>query len=278
MGILTKRAVSAQYMDRHVELFACPICGEAMEIQEQSRVVCRGNHSFDIAKQGYVNFMTHPATSKYDKALFESRMEVINSGLYDVLQQRIAQLIHGAKTILDTGCGEGSHVTRICQQLDDDCVGVGIDIAKEGILIAARQYSEKIWCVGDLAKSPYRAESFDVILNILSPANYDEFKRLLVPDGVVVKVVPQAGYLKELRTQLYADSDKESYSNEQTVARFYDSFNDVLVERITYTTPIDAKLVPALLEMTPMGWHKQENADIKLTEITIDVDILLGNI
>ena len=276
MGALTKRAASARYMEKHVTLFACPVCGEAMEIRDQVSVVCVANHSFDIAKQGYVNFMTHPATSKYSKELFESRMQIINSGLYDVLQKKIAMLIKDGQTILDTGCGEGSHLARICKQLENPVVGVGIDIAKEGIVAASRHYDEMIWCVGDLAKSPYSAESFDVILNILSPANYEEFKRLLVPGGAVLKVVPQSGYLKELRAQLYADSEKETYSNEQTVARFQESFPAVQVERVTYTMPLEASLVPLLLEMTPMGWHKHEATSIELSEITIDLDILIG--
>lgn len=265
-------------MERHIELFSCPICHEAMTIRQQGSVVCQGNHSFDIAKQGYVNFMTHPATTKYSKDLFTSRQRIIESGLYDTLQKRIAELVSGARLILDTGCGEGSHLARICHGLDHEVVGVGIDIAKEGIMAAARNYRGKIWCVGDLAKSPFRASSFDVILNILSPANYEEFKRLLVPGGMVVKVVPQSGYLQELRAQLYAASDKETYSNEQTVTRFYESFEDVQVERVTYTMPIAQELVSALLEMTPMGWHTEKQQSIELKEVTIDLDILVGRL
>lgn len=276
MGALSKRAESAQYLAQYINILNCPICHTVMTVQEESRVVCENNHSFDIAKQGYINFMTHPAISKYSKELFEARMAVIQSGLYDELQKRIAHKIKGALLILDTGCGEGSHLVRICSHFNDEVVAVGIDIAKEGILTAAKNYSGNIWCVGDLAKSPYRTSSFDVILNILSPANYDEFKRLLRPNGVVVKVVPQNGYLQELRTQLYADSEKETYANDQTVARFRDNFSTVDIERVTYTVPITHELVPALLEMTPMGWHKQRDTVVELSEITIDVDVLIG--
>ena len=178
--------------------------------------------------------------------------------------------------MLDTGCGEGSHLARIMAEKKG--IGVGIDIAKEGILAASRHYPEQIWCVGDLAKSPFAKSSFDAILNILSPANYEEFKRLLAPGGCVVKVVPQSKYLHELRAQLYADSDKESYSNDQIVARFKESFMEVSVKRITYTTSLAIELIPALLEMTPMGWHKKEGVAIHLYEITIDVDVLVGRV
>ncbi|WP_155593278.1 putative RNA methyltransferase [Lysinibacillus cavernae] len=277
MGALSKRAVGAALMDQHIQLFACPVCQQSMYVYEQGRLVCSANHSFDIAKQGYVNMLTHSATSKYSKSLFESRKAVIDSGIYDVVEEKIVELIASAKTVLDTGCGEGSHLARIMKDKNDR-IGIGIDIAKEGIVAAARHYPHQIWCVGDLAKSPFAKSGFDAILNILSPANYEEFKRLLAPNGCIVKVVPQSGYLHELRAQLYADSNKETYSNEQIVSRFRDSFNEVNVERITYTSLLAKDLVPALLEMTPMGWHKKDDTAIVLNEITIDVDLLIGKV
>ena len=276
MGALSKRAAGAALINANIGLFACPICQKTMGVYDQGRLTCVTNHSFDIAKQGYVNMLTHSAASKYSKDLFESRKTIIESGLYDPLEEKIAELIGQAKTVLDTGCGEGSHLARIMAKKDG--IGVGIDIAKEGIVAAARHYPEQIWCVGDLAKSPFAKDRFDVILNILSPANYEEFKRLLTADGYVVKVVPQSGYLQQLRAQLYADSAQETYSNEQTVERFRESFSDVTVERITYTVPLASSLVPALLEMTPMGWHKAQQAEINVREITIDVDILVGRV
>ena len=275
MSQLSKRAKSILYMQQHAAFFRCPICAEELQVSGEGKVFCASNHSFDIAKQGYINLMHRPSTTMYSKELFEARQQIIASGLYDPLQQAIAQIIGPNSTILDTGCGEGSHLARICAQLDG-AVGVGIDIAKEGIVAAAKFYDEKIWCVGDLANSPYNAKMFDVILNILSPANYDEFKRLLKPTGKVIKIVPQVNYLKELRAQVFADSEKESYSNEQTVERFKSSFANVQVERITYTQPLDSALVPKLLEMTPMGWHIENRDAISLHEITIDLNILVG--
>ncbi|QPQ34013.1 MULTISPECIES: putative RNA methyltransferase [unclassified Lysinibacillus] len=276
MGALSKRAAGAALINANIGLFACPICQESMQVYEQGRLTCSANHSFDIAKQGYVNMLTHSAASKYSKDLFESRKTIIDSGLYDPLEEKIAELIGEAKTVLDTGCGEGSHLARIMTQKQG--IGIGIDIAKEGILAAARHYPKQIWCVGDLAKSPFAKTSFDVILNILSPANYEEFKRLLTSNGCVVKVVPQSGYLQQIRSQLYADSAKETYSNAQTVERFRESFSHVTVERITYTVPLASVLVPALLEMTPMGWHKEQHAEVCVNEITIDVDVLVGRV
>lgn len=276
MGLLSKRALSIQQLQQHIEIFACPICKLQMEISEEGKLSCEANHSFDVAKQGYLYLLSRPVNSMYSKELFESRHAVIDSGIYDAMQKAVVNEIEAKHPVLlDTGCGEGSHLHRICAQLDG-ATGIGIDISKEGIIAAAKFYAQELWCVGDLANSPYNERSFDAILNILSPANYEEFKRLLKPGGKVIKVVPQENYLKELRVQAFADSKKESYTNAQTVERFKDSFKHTEVKRITYTMPLTKELVPKLLEMTPMGWHIENKEDIQLQEITIDLDVLIG--
>ena len=276
MGLLSKRAQSIDKLQQQINIFACPLCQQQMSISNEGKMSCPSNHSFDVAKQGYIYLLSRPVQSMYGKELFQSRHEVITEGLYDIMQQTIAQEIMTKQAvILDIGCGEGSHLHRICQQLED-AVGIGVDISKEGIIAAAKFYEEQIWCVGDLANSPYNEASFDVILNILSPANYEEFKRLLKPGGKVIKVVPQENYLKELRVQAFADSEKENYTNEQTVARFKASFHTVDVKRVTYTIPLKPELVHKLLKMTPMGWHIEQKENIELQQITIDLDILIG--
>lgn len=276
MGLLSKRALSIQQFQFNSQLFACPICQQGIQISNEGKMSCLSNHTFDVAKQGYVYMLNRPIQSMYGKELFESRHTVIQAGIYDRLQAAIAREITVEQpVILDTGCGEGSHLHRICEQLDHP-VGVGIDISKEGVIAAAKYNPEQLWCVGDLANSPFNEQSFDAILNILSPANYDEFKRLLKRGGKVIKVVPQENYLKELRKQAFANSEKESYTNAETVERFKASFANAEVKRITYTVPLEAHLVQNLLEMTPMGWHINDKESIQLQEITIDLDLLIG--
>nr|WP_106781679.1 methyltransferase domain-containing protein [Lysinibacillus timonensis] len=279
MGKPSKREISISFMKENEELFQCPICKSRMTIQSYGGITCPMNHSFDVAKQGHVNFLTKPVNSMYSKELFESRKEVIQSGLYELIHEKIAIAIDkNVKTILDTGCGEGSHLVKIVEKRDTNITSVGIDISKEGILTAAKSTTEMIWCVGDLTRSPFQEKSFDVILNFLSPANYDEFKRLLKRNGMVIKVIPQENYLREIRRQAFAHSEKEQYSNLQTVERFKEYFNNVQIQRVTYTVPLERQLVPKLLEMTPLGWHINEENKIDMNEITIDLDIMIGHI
>lgn len=279
MGKLSKKEASVASMKKQGKYFQCPVCKSGMMIEDDGRIHCSQNHSFDIAKQGYVNFLTKHVQSMYSKELFESRREIIQSGLYNRVHEMIAELItSNINNILDAGCGEGSHLAKICEKLERHIVSVGIDISKEGIITAAKYNDLNIWCVGDLANSPFQEQTFDCILNFLSPANYEEFKRLLTPGGKVIKVVPQEGYLQQLRKQAFTSTDKEQYSNEKTVRLFKEQFSKVDIKRITYTLPLEETHVPKLLEMTPLGWHVGNIDTTKVQEITIDLDVLIGEI
>ncbi|MFD2639532.1 putative RNA methyltransferase [Piscibacillus salipiscarius] len=260
------------YMKNSEQLFSCPICAASMVVDD-NHIVCKQNHSFDIAKKGYINMMTQPVHTKYDKDLFEARYQFIQHGVYKPLHDKISELIGQRQSVIDLGCGEGSHLAKITELVNHDMIRAGLDIAKEGVMTASKYHLDAIWCVGDLAQVPFKDSSFDVVLNILSPANYGEFKRLLSDDGFVIKVFPNSGYLKELREAFY---NNEEYSNEETKKRFKESLCDIQEERLTYQAPISAELVPFLLKMTPLTWNLNERVDLELKEVTVDVDILVG--
>ncbi|MBN6189043.1 methyltransferase domain-containing protein [Aneurinibacillus sp. BA2021] len=260
---------------------------------DHASLVCSGRHTFDFAKQGYINLLTHPLKTKYDKKLFTARRNlIIESGLFTPLTRTVAEMIihhrqhdQAITRMLDAGCGEGSHLVTVCDQVSahfaQPITGVGIDIAKEGIAIAASHYPGRIWCVADLANVPCKDEQFDVILTMLSPSNYAECSRLLRHDGMIVKVLPQSGYAKELREALYDEPKKRTYSNAATVARFENCFETVDTFRLCYTMPIDKPMLASLLYMTPLTWTAAEEKIQAFLEkstfrMTIDVDILVG--
>ncbi|RPF53426.1 putative RNA methyltransferase [Aquisalibacillus elongatus] len=260
------------YMKKHEWLFQCPICQEAMSVEE-NRYVCGNNHSFDIAKKGYVNFMMQPVKTKYDKTLFEARHHIIESGMYSPVHKEIAELVEGSHHLVDLGCGEGSHLAHIRQRVPNPLTGVGLDISKEGVMTAAKNHLDTVWCVGDLAQTPFKGSAFDTALNFLSPARYDEFKRILSPEGRLIKVIPNSGYLKELREAVYGD---EPYDNQDTVELFESNMKLVDRKRVTYQMPLNQDLVTSLVKMTPLTWNVEEDLDVELNEITVDLDILVG--
>lgn len=261
-----------------------------MKVVKLKSLICSKNHTFDFSKQGYLNLLPHPSQSHYHKELFEARQKIIlESNLYSSLHEKIANIIleylnHARfpSLILDAGCGEGSHLQKILEGCKKkEMIGVGLDIAKEGIIMAAKKYKEPIWLVGDLANLPLENQTFHVILNILSPSNYKEFKRILVSNGLVIKVVPRKNYLKELREALFNNTNKKFYTNDDTVQLFQKHFDLKEVIPLSYVKKLNRSELEYLVQMSPLSWSA-EKADIdaflnrESSEITIDFDILIG--
>lgn len=287
---MTSKEKSAELVNKYVHVFSCPICKSPMKVTHLKSLVCLNNHTFDFAKQGYVNMLTRSTNSHYNKELFKARHQIImESDLYALLHEKISEVINEHMNaindeimILDAGCGEGSHLQRILDECNNETViGVGIDISKEGIRMAASNYKESIWLVGNLANSPLAVQSCHVILNILSPANYKDFKRILVPDGLVIKVVPRSNYLKELREALFDDTEKKSYKNDETVSLFNQHFHLEDVHNLSYIKKLTQTELKNLARMSPLAWNSEkEQIDMftnqSCSEITIDLDILVG--
>lgn len=262
--------------------FACPICQESLDLVQQS-LVCTNRHSFDLAKFGYVNLAPQVKASKdYDKENFQNRQLVLENGFYDhiltSLSECLSPLDHPAN-ILDIGCGEG-YYSRSLQERYPDHSFYAFDLSKESIQLAAKSDQEwKVkWFVGDLARLPLLDQSMDLLLDIFSPANYQEFKRVLAPEGRLIKVIPTAAHLQEIRQKVKDHLDQADYSNEQIIQHFSDHFtieNTIHCQEAFELTPA---LREALLSMTPLLFHVNP-AQIDwndLTQVTISATILIG--
>jgi len=282
---LSKKMMNTQIIKENENIFRCPICLAQMGLVDNSRLVCAENHSFDLSKQGYVNLAPQAHATKYDKSLFSARKSIIESGFFnpmlDCVTNEIAKQIgsQSASTILDAGCGEGSHLDNILSSLQGYVVGVGIDLAKEGIMAAAKENPGSVWAVADLANCPFQDEQFDGIINILSPANYAEFTRLLKPNGLFIKVVPGSGYLKELRAVFYEEEKKQSETD--PVERFSEHFELVTTEKVVYEFPLNSDLLQSLIRMTPLTWGTSsekiaEAIRTDLSMITIEFNVIAG--
>lgn len=265
MSKLSKREKSIRLMKPIETNLTCPICQSTVRVSE-TQLTCEKKHAFDIARQGYVNLLTHTTKANYDKDLFLSRNKLITgSDFFTPLHQQLSELImkfagsHHV-SILDAGTGEGSHLhiihNRLKEDLSGEIVSVGVDIAKEGILNAAKHYESPIWFVADIVNIPFKEKSFHIVLNILSPANYDEFTRVLKHDGMIIKVVPQKNYLKQLRKFNDGGSDNNrDYTNERIVHLFYDHFNNVKQIKLQYDVVLNEENLRMLLQMTPLTWN-----------------------
>lgn len=288
----SKLTKSALHLSHYEHIFRCPICQSAMKIVDLKSLMCHQNHTFDIARQGHINLLTRSIQSNYSKQLFSARRKVIvESPLFKPFTKEMAKLISKHTSLnsdvkmIDMGTGEGSHLQNICNTLDHDynktLTGFGMDISREGILEAAKHYEEMIWLVADIANSPFKNNGFDMILNILSPSNYHEFKRLLHEDGLVVKVVPGEHYLQELRNYFYKSNEKQAYSNEIVVNSFKENFQVIDHSMMDYQKNLNQPMLKSLLQMTPLTWNitdeKIQHFIKKGTpKITVHLEILIG--
>ena len=262
--------------------FACPICQENLTLLESS-LKCNNRHSFDLAKFGYVNLAPQiKQSANYDKENFQNRQQILEAGFYLAILEVVSDLLSNsknAKTILDIGCGEGFY-SRKLQERHPDKTFYAFDISKDSVQIAAKSEPNWAvnWFVGDLARLPIKDASMDILLDIFSPANYGEFRRVLSKDGILIKVIPTENHLKEIRQKVQDQLTNKDYSNQDIKNHFQNNFTILSSKTTSLTKPITAEQLQALLSMTPLLFHiDQSKIDwSQLTEITIEAEILVG--
>lgn len=262
--------------------FACPICRENLTLVESS-LKCENRHSFDLAKFGYVNLAPQiKQSANYDKENFQNRQQILEAGFYQAILEAVSDLLSNsknAKTILDIGCGEGFY-SRKLQERHPDKTFYAFDISKDSVQIAAKSEPNWAvnWFVGDLARLPIKDASMDILLDIFSPANYGEFRRVLSKDGILIKVIPTKNHLKEIRQKVQDQLTNKDYSNQDIKNHFQEHFTILSSQTASLTKTITAEQLQALLSMTPLLFHiDQTKIDwSQLTEITIEAEILVG--
>ena len=269
-------------MESIIHHLRCPLCGGAFSLKEKS-LMCEKRHTYDIARQGYVNFVPGQKEMFYKKELFDHRAKVFESGVYAPVVERLSAAIERFvqkenPVLLDAGCGEGYYTKNVCHQRS--MTRMGFDLSKDAVRLAARGQHAAHFFAADLKNIPLKDAAVDVLLDIFTPANYAEFARVLAPEGVVVKLAPRSGYLHELRTlagdrlrhQEYDGGDVERYAQEK--------MNVLAKETISYTLSVTQETAQHLARMTPMlaGIDVDELDLTKITEITIDETMVIGTV
>ena len=189
--------------------FVCPVC-HAPFTQNQNTLRCENGHSFDMARQGYVNLLMSGKSSKKrrgdDKAMVQARTDFLQGGWYAPLRECVVQAAvkhaPGAETLLDIGCGEGWYTCAVKEALPG-CVAAGVDISREALIAAARRDKTLRLAVAGVNHLPVADSSVDVLLNIFAPCDDGEFYRVVRPGGIVIRAVPLEDHLMGLKRAVY---------------------------------------------------------------------------
>ncbi len=273
-------------------MLACPICGDTLARTDQ-RLRCPAGHSFDIARQGYANLLRNQGSQQhYDRASFAMRRRVFQSGLYDAIAHTIAELASsaverletrdaehaGRLAIVDAGCGEGFFSRAVRAACDTPLCA--FDISRDSIQLAATTdpCDNIVWLVADLATIPVQTGCAACVLDIFSPANYREFARILAQGGCIVKAIPTARHLQEIRQLASSRLKHDTYSNQHIIDHFARFCH--IEHRCTASTTLELEdeVRDALVAMTPMLFNV-DTAHIDwaaLERATVEAEIVVG--
>ena len=185
----------------------CPICAEELHKADRS-YVCPNRHSFDIARQGYVNLLTvqqkHSLTPGDTREQVLSRRSFLEAGFYKPIADA---LIDAGKKygitgqILDIGCGEGWYCAQLATTLG--AALTGLDISKEAVRCAAAKYKEATWLCATAAHIPVADGSADLLTSLFALTLPEEFHRVLKKDGLYFQVLAAQDHLLGLKGIIY---------------------------------------------------------------------------
>jgi 23S rRNA (guanine745-N1)-methyltransferase len=264
-----------------IDLLACPNCGGGLRVS--GRVVgCDNGHRFDVAREGYVSFLTGSArsTTADTPAMVAARRRFLATGAFDPLIDEIAEAVTSIHSdapcaVLDAGGGTGEYLGRV---LADDTrrTGVLLDVSKHACKAAARISP----CAGVVAADlwgplPVGTGCIDVVLDVFAPRNPAEFARVLRRGGHLVVVTPEPDHLAPLAGDLgtvSVDPRKEERLGEQLASRFALARETRLRHDLLLTRE---QAVDALL-MGPTGAHRSaDELTAAVAGITAPIPALL---
>ena len=229
----------------------CPICGGPLQ-KQQRQYVCENRHSFDIARQGYVNLL--PVQQKHSIAPGDTREQVLSrrafleAGFYTPIAET---LISAAKKygvsgeILDIGCGEGWYSAQLADALNANLTG--LDISKEAVRCAAAKYKGKLWLTATAAHIPVPDGRADLLTSLFAITLPEEFSRVLKKDGLYFQVLAAQDHLLGLKGIIY---DELKFKEKDSVPEL-PGFTRLESIPIRFTFAVEGEQIRNLFSMTP---------------------------
>ena len=250
---------------KSIPLLACPLRQTGLS-QTGTALKCANGHSFDIAREGYVNLLLQKRSGDA-KEMLRARRSFLEHGFYQPLSDAVNELVHTYLLdvskplhILDAGCGEGYYLDRLQNALAPLQNGyyIGLDVSKEAIRMAAKRYKQLLFVVADVKQRLVLADGvIHAILNIFAPRNPSEFARVTIAGGILIVVIPNPEHLLRLRTALGLlgmEEQKQQHVKEQ----FAGAFELVESTSIAYSLHLNKEEIEQVVMMTPNYWHMSD--------------------
>ena len=246
----------------------CPVCGKPLEKSDRS-YVCENRHSFDVARQGYVNLLT--VQQKHSLAPGDTREQVLSrrafleADFYAPIARTLvetAQKYGVSGEILDIGCGEGWYSAQLAAAIGANLTG--LDISKEAVRCAAAKYKNALWLCATAAHIPVADESTDLMTSLFALTLPEEFCRVLKKGGLYFQVLAAEDHLLGLKSIIY----DELHRKEKDTVPELPGFERIESIPIRFDFTVEGEQIQNLFSMTPHVFRISKSGAQRLAETT----------
>ncbi len=241
-------------------MLICPVCGEQLN-RSANALRCNRGHSFDIAKEGYVNLLRSSKSGDLigdDKLSARSRRDFLNKGYYAPLKEELCRIFADKEgSVLDICCGEGYYTSALGENSKLDVFG--FDISREMVRLGAKR-GNGTYFVANMASIPIADGTMDYAVHLFAPFQEASFARVLKPGGVLYTVVPGRYHLLGLKQALY----DTPYENDEKLPDTQQLRHVSTVKVRTDITLASQEDIQAVFRMTPYYFHTSERDKEKL--------------
>jgi 23S rRNA (guanine745-N1)-methyltransferase len=246
-------------------VLVCPICCRGLS-HDGPRYRCPTGHSFDIARQGYVNLLRAPYSGD-SRAMVQARRAFLDGGRYQPLTSLLTRRVLDHLTagdrvvpaaVLEVGCGEGTYIGAVAAAAHSQRRAItcfGLDVAKDAVTMAAKRHRGVQFVVANVNdRLPFADASLGALLVVFAPRNPAEFARSLAPGGLLLIAMPAPSHLAEARAA-YGLLDVEPEKQRRLHARLAPNFDLAGSEAIEYPMTLGGDGLAQLILMSPSAHH-----------------------
>lgn len=169
---------------------------------------CFRGHSYDVAKQRYVNLKISQQSSKKrhgdDRLMILARRRFLELGYYEPLRKKIYESVaaENPKILADAGCGEGYYTAYLQEKLPQTAFAA-MDISKDALKAFGQRKTGVKLALASVFDMPLKSASCDMVLCIFAPESPAEYVRVLKSGGKLLRVLPKEEHLLELKSAIY---------------------------------------------------------------------------
>lgn len=241
-------------------MLICPVCGGFLA-KNNMALRCENGHSFDIAKEGYVNLLRSSRSGDQigdDKYAARSGRDFLNAGYYSLLKDELCRIFSDkAGNVLDICCGEGYYTSALGE--NNNLYLYGFDISREMVRLASKR-GNGTYFVANMAAIPVLENSFDYAIHLFAPFNESAFAKVLKPGGRLYSVVPGRMHLFGLKQAIY----DLPYENDEKLPAT-DHLRLIGCHKVSGEIDLASQSdIQAVFRMTPYYFHTSQKDKDKL--------------